>query len=61
MPYQVHFAIKPDQIIKSDVFERFYDAQKFAMQREKELRPDFVAIRQVVPEATTLASIHTQS
>jgi len=50
MPYQVHFAIKPDRIIESGLFDRFYDAQKFAMQREKDLRPDFVAIREIASE-----------
>jgi len=47
MPYQVHFVRKPAQVFESDVFQRFYDAQKFAMQRQRDLRADYVTIREV--------------
>jgi len=47
MPYRVHFVRKPVEVLESDVFQRFYDAQKYAMQRQRDLRADLVAIREI--------------
>lgn len=62
MPYEVHFEHLGGPTSKSDVFDRFYDAQLFAMQRQRELRADLVAIREIAevsarPQDLTLGAV----
>lgn len=48
MAFKVHFANKCGlPSFESAVFARFNEAQHFAMQRQRELRADLVAIREV--------------
>lgn len=48
MPYRVHFfQHREGEASQSEVFQRFHDAQVFAMRRQRELRADLVAIREI--------------
>lgn len=47
MPYQVHFEMPGGKPVILEAFDRFHEAQAYAAQKARELRPDLIAIREV--------------
>jgi hypothetical protein len=47
MPYQVHFEMPGGKAVILEAFDSFHDAQSYATQKARELRPVLVAIREV--------------
>lgn len=50
MPYQVHLEMADGKALVSEAFSRFYEAQTYASQKAKELRPYLIAIREAESE-----------